>query len=109
MFCGEDGRAKWIDFLLKRVNYKNNCIYKQYFWLGSFFDPGGSMVEMLVRSSAGVYKAETLPEQGLSNYILKSRSSKTTTPINESGVNSMSGTRESSTDKKPKAPPSRKR
>lgn len=50
------------------------------------------MIEMLVRRAAGVYEKETLPGQGLGGYILKSRSSKTTTPINESGASSINGT-----------------
>lgn len=65
------------------------------------FALGEIMVEMMIRNSAGVYEVITLPEQGIDAYILKSRRSKTTTPTNDSGVSSINGTRESSTDRKP--------
>ena len=77
--------------------------------LSVFLHPGFHMIEMLVRRAAGVYEKETLPGQGLGGYILKSRSSKTTTPINESGASSINGTLASSTDKYPCDPPSTKR
>lgn len=77
-------------------------MYKQYYLrLIAGFALGGIMVEMMVRSRAGVYEVITLPEQGTDAYILKSRRSKTTTPTNDSGVSSINGTRESSTDRKP--------
>lgn len=67
------------------------------------------MVSLLERKGVGIYELNTLPEQGVDYYILKSRRSNTTTPSSVPSDTGISGTRLSSTAKNPLSPPSRNR
>ena len=70
----------------------------------------GIMIHILRRVNTGKYEGYTLNDQGVDDYLLRSRSMKIATPTSSADRDrSTSGMRESSTDRYPLLPPSRNR
>lgn len=65
------------------------------------FERNETMMIVLVRNGVGEYREVLVSQKKKTSYLLKSRTRKTTTPINSAEDKSINGTLLSSTDRKP--------